>query len=974
MDISSLTAYEILKEEEIGDIGSKGVLLRHKKSGARIVLIENDDDNKVFSIAFRTTPKDSTGVAHITEHTVLCGSRKFPPKDPFIELVKGSVNTFLNAITFPDKTMYPVASCNDTDFRNLMDVYLDAVFYPNTYRNEMIFRQEGWSIQLEDKEADPAYNGVVYNEMKGAFSSPDDVLARAIQNSLFPDNTYFYESGGDPEEIPNLTYEDFLDFHRTYYHPSNSYIYLYGKMDHAEQLDWLDREYLSAFEEKQVDSVIEPQRPFEEERTRRILYPITEDEDTKKNTYLAWSRVVGTSLDVQLEAAMDVLSFVLLETPGAPLRDALLEAGIGSDIESSYESGVMQPYFSIIAREAEPEDADRFEEVIRKELTRICEEGVDRDAVEAALNLMEFRFVEADYGSYPRGLFYGIDIMDSWLYCEDRPFDYLRLLPVYSELRKLNGTGYFEDLIRKWFLDNPHGSLVIAEPSRGMAAKAGKETARRLAEWKAKLSDDEVEALVQKTRALREYQETPSAPEELETIPMLSRSDLKREPKPYCTEAHDWDGATALLHEYWTGGIAYFYFLFDLSVLDQEDLPWLGLLSRLLAMVSTEKYGYAQLSNEINRRTGGITAGISSFPDFDSAEQFRAALGISARTMEKEIPFCVDMVREILMTSDLGEKERIRELVQKTRTRLAVALPAAGNATALTRATAGFSPAAYFADQHSGIGFYRMICELDRTFDESFGAAQERMRGILKKLLDRNGLLISYTGSREGFGKLREAAAPFIASLPANAEPGGLKDFKPMRLEKKKEGFMTSGKVQYVSRCGNFRSAGYEFSGAMNVLKVIMSYEYLWNQIRVIGGAYGCGGSFQRNGDCAFTSYRDPHLRRTNEVYEGIPEYVENFTVDERDMTKYVIGTIGAADTPLTPSLKGLRSLHAWVGGITWEENAAIRAQILDCTQEDIRALAPMIRAVLDADCLCAVGSEDKLKEEKDLFDVVETF
>ena len=973
MDISALSAYEILKREEIADIGSEGVLLRHKKSGARIVLISNDDENKVFYIGFRTTPSDSTGVAHITEHTVLCGSRKFPPKDPFVELVKGSMNTFLNAITYPDKTVYPVASCNDRDFANLMDVYLDAVFYPNTYRNEMIFRQEGWSIQLENAEDDPVYNGVVYNEMKGAFSSPDDVVEREVISSLFPDNTYFYESGGDPEVIPDLTYDAFLDFHRTFYHPSNSYIYLYGKMDFAERLEWLDREYLSHFtDDTKVDSAITPQRPFTEMKTVRTRYSVTQEEDTRNKTYLAYSTVVGDSLDIQLENAMDVLAFALLDTPGAPLREALLKAGIGDDIQSSYDGGLMQPVFSVWAKGADPEDADRFVQVIRDELTAICERGVDRGTLEAALNLMEFRFVEADYGSYPRGLVYGLDILDSWLFDDERPFDYLCQIDVYRRLRELIGTGYYEDLIRRYLLDNPHSSLVIAEPCPGLAAKVEKECAGKLAAWKKTLSPEEVDRLVEDTARLRAFQETPSTQEELETIPMLSREDLRREPEPLANEEHSIAGVPAVLHEYWTGGIAYFNFLFDISALSQDDLPCLGLLSRLLTQVSTEHYGYAQLSNEINRRTGGITAGISMFPDAEQTQKVKAALGIQTRAFEEQIPFCVGMFREILFTSDFTGKERVHELVAKIRSRLSTQLLTSGSSTALVRAMGNFSASSLLADQIGGIGFYRMICDLDKNFDEKFDALTEKFRDILERVLKKDGLVISYTGSREGFASMQSAAEEFIGALPDDGTQRGLQNLTGMRFERKKEGFFTSGKVQYVCRCGNFRRAGYDFTGALHVLKVIMSYEYLWNQVRVVGGAYGCSGSFQRNGDSAFTSYRDPHLRRTNEVYEGIPAYVENFTVEERDMTKYVIGTVSGMDTPMTPSVKGVRSMHAWVSGITPDILARERAQVLDCTQEDIRALAPLMRAILDDDCLCAVGGEDKLKEEADLFDAGE--
>ena len=508
-----LEAYELLSREEIRDVKAEGCLLRHRKTGARVAILANDDENKVFSIAFRTPPENSTGVAHIIEHTVLCGSRKFPLKDPFVELAKGSLNTFLNAMTYPDKTVYPVASCNDRDFQNLMDVYLDAVFYPNIYKNEKIFRQEGWHYHLEREEDPLTYNGVVYNEMKGAFSSPDEVLGRAMMNALFPDTPYGVESGGDPSVIPELTYEEFLNFHRKYYHPSNSYIYLYGNMNMEEKLDWLDREYLSRFERAEPDSEIPLQRAFEEIRELRMSYPVLPEESLEDNTYLSSSRVVGDSLDTALNVAFSVLEYALLDAPGAPVKQALLDAQIGSDVEGAYEDGILQPYFSIVAKHANPQDKERFLQVIRETLEKIAQEGVDRKALASGINYFEFRFREADYSSFPRGLIYGLDMLDSWLYDSSRPFDYLKQLSIFEELKERAGQGYFEELIRKYLLDNPHGAVIVLEPEGALAEKREAETAERLEKYKASLSEQEIRLLVKETAELKAYQESEDSPE-----------------------------------------------------------------------------------------------------------------------------------------------------------------------------------------------------------------------------------------------------------------------------------------------------------------------------------------------------------------------------------------------------------------------------------------------------------------------------
>ena len=460
--------YELVLQEELPDIHSAGYLFRHKKSGARVAVVLNDDENKVFHIAFRTTPVNSKGTPHIMEHSVLCGSRKYPSKDPFVELVKGSLNTFLNAMTYSDKTMYPVASCNEQDFKNLMDVYLDAVFYPNIYKREEIFRQEGWHYELKSPEDQLIYNGVVYNEMKGAFSSPEDILDRKILNSLFPDSTYGVESGGDPACIPDLSYEEFLDFHRTYYHPANSYIYIYGNVDMQERLEYLDREYLSAFDAIEVPSKIVLPEKFEEMHTEIGKYSISTADSEEDNTYLSFNAAIGSSLDVEKANAYAVIEYVLLSAPGAPLKQALLDAGLGKDISGSYDSGTMQPVFSITAKYANAEDKDRFVRVIREELERIVAEGLDQKSLMAGINSSEFRFREADFGSFPKGLMYGIDMMDTWLYDDNCPFGYLKQLAVFDFLKKQVGTGYYEDLIRDGLLNNPHTSLVVIEPEKGL--------------------------------------------------------------------------------------------------------------------------------------------------------------------------------------------------------------------------------------------------------------------------------------------------------------------------------------------------------------------------------------------------------------------------------------------------------------------------------------------------------------------------
>ena len=573
MSIYDLNAYEVLQTEDLSDLKSKGTLLKHKKSGARVLLMENDDENKVFTIGFRTPPSDSTGVPHIMEHSVLCGSKEFPVQDPFVELVKGSLNTFLNAMTYPDKTVYPVASCNDKDFQNLMHVYMDAVFYPNIYQHDKTFRQEGWSYKLDEPDGELTISGVVYNEMKGAFSSPEGVLDRVVLNSLFPDNAYSVESGGDPEVIPELTYEQFLDFHRKYYHPSNSYIYLYGDMDMEEKLRWLDEKYLSDFENEPVDSEIHLQKPFTEMKEVVQEYSIASEESEEDNTYLSYNKVIGTTLDEKLYLAFEILDYALLSAPGAPLKKALLDAGVGKDISGSYDNGVYQPIFSVISKNANVEQKEEFVRVIEDTLKDIVKNGINKKALRAGINYHEFRFREADFGNYPRGLMYGLQLFDSWLYDETKPFIHMQAIPTFEFLKEQVETGYFEELIQKYLLDNTHGSIVIIKPERGRTARMDKELADKLQAYKDSLSKEEIDALVKATKELEEYQEEESAPEDLAKIPVLGREDISREIAPIYNKELETGGVKLVHHEVETNGIGYTALLFDLSGIPEEKLP-----------------------------------------------------------------------------------------------------------------------------------------------------------------------------------------------------------------------------------------------------------------------------------------------------------------------------------------------------------------------------------------------------------------
>ena len=967
MNIKALENYEVLQQKTLNDLQSEGYLLRHKKTGARIVLMKNDDDNKVFSIGFRTPSEDSTGVAHILEHSVLCGSKNFPVKDPFVELVKGSLNTFLNAMTFPDKTVYPVASCNDKDFQNLMHVYLDAVFYPNIYEHEEIFRQEGWSYHLESVEDELTYNGVVYNEMKGAFSSPEGVLDRVTFNALFPDTSYAFESGGDPDEIPELTYEKFLAFHKKYYHPSNSYIFLYGDMDMEEKLVWMDEMYLSKFDELQVDSKIKFQEPFKEVKELEMTYSITNSEPEEDNTYLSYNKVVGTSLDKELTLAFEILDYALLSAPGAPLKKALVDAGIGKDIMGSYDDGIYQPIFGVVAKNANIDQKDEFIAVIENTLSEIVNEGMDSKALEAGINYHEFRYREADFGNYPKGLMYNLQMFDSWLYDDEQVFLHLEATETFAELKEKVGTGYFENLIQQYLLDNTHGVVVVVKPERGRTAKLDKELEERLQAYKESLSKEEVLAIVEATEQLEAYQEEEDSMEDQEKIPVLRREDISREIAPIYNEEMNMAGVPLVFHEIETNGIGYLDLLFDMSEVPEELIPYTGILQSVLGIIDTTHYEYGELFNEINVHTGGIGTSLEIYPDVRNVKEkvFRATFEIKTKALYDKLPVAFAMMREILTESKLDDEKRLKEILAMSKSRLQMRFQSSGHATAALRAMAYFSPISKLKDMTAGIQYYELIKELEEHFDEHKEELISNLYMLAKHLFRADNMMASYTASKAGLSGLENLMHDFAEHLQ-----GEKKEWGPcvIRCEKRNEGFQTSSKVQYVARVGNFVDEGLSYHGALQILKVILSYDYLWQNVRVKGGAYGCMSNFTRLGDGYFMSYRDPNLEKTNEVYEGVVEYLKNFSANERDMTKYIIGTMGNIDQPMTPATKGDRSMNLYMNHVSEEIIYEERNQILNATEEDIRGLADIVAAVLKNNFICVIGNEEKLEEQKELF------
>ncbi|HZK58016.1 MAG TPA: insulinase family protein, partial [Clostridia bacterium] len=963
--------FQLLEEKKINEINSIGRLFYHNKSGARLFHLQNDDSNKVFSISFRTPPSDNTGLPHILEHSVLCGSRKFPLRDPFVELAKGSLNTYLNAMTFSDKTMYPVASQNEKDFINLMDVYLDAVLYPNIYKGPETFMQEGWHHELNDPDDPIIIKGVVYNEMKGVFASPEQVLFRKIEESLFPDTVYGFESGGDPEAIPSLTYEQFLDFHKTYYHPSNSYIYLYGDGNLAEYLKFIDEEYLSEFDKTEIDSDIGIQTQFEQCREITETYSVSADEGLEDKTFISQNYVVGRSEDAEMVLAFTILNYILLGTPAAPLKKALIEAGIAKDVFGSFNGSIRQPTFSIVIKNSNRENKELFLKVIEDTLTGLIEKGIDKKIIEAAINIHEFKLREADFGHQPKGLVYNIQCMNSWLY-NKKPWFHLEYEKSLDNIRTALETNYFEALIRRYMLNNPHSSLIILEPERGLENKRQREEGEMLEEYKKQLNKDEIQQLIDINRKLEQYQSRADTEEELLSIPLLDIEDIEKETEHIQLNETTIKGVGVLHHPAFTNEIAYINLLFDTTSVPQHLIPYVALLTGLLGKISTKNYAYDKLSNLIDINTGGISSRIGTYSLQHEHDEFLPKFVVRSSALIKNLEQLFKLLGELVNNTEFNESNRIKEVIEESQSRLEMVIFDKGHVVAGTRVNSYFSSIGKYIEETNGISYYMFISDLAKNFTEKQEDILENLKKVFELIFNKNNILIGVICEDKDFESIKERIGSFVEALPSDKleENGYSFDFAP-----KNEGLLTSGKVQYVAKGNNFKKLGYEYSGHMQVLGTVVSLDYLWNRVRVVGGAYGSMARLNRNGNIIFSSYRDPNLSETLKVYDDMHSYVENFDANEREMRKYIIGTISSMDAPLSPSMKGDKAVNQYISGITRDELQKERTQVLNTTPKDIKMYGKLLKEAMEENYLCVLGNEDKIQNNKEHFgDFVRVF
>lgn len=961
-------AYELVKKQDLPMIHSVGYLLRHKKNGARVAILENDDNNKVFTIGFRTPPKDSTGVAHIVEHTTLCGSDKYPAKDPFIELAKGSLNTFLNAMTYPDKTLYPVASCNDKDLANLMSVYLDAVFHPNIYKNKAFFLQEGWRYELESREAPLTYNGVVYSEMKGAFSSPKEQLDYEVNRRLFKGHTYGIESGGLPEDIPNLTYEDFLHFHSIYYHPSNSYICLYGNMDFTERLEYMDREYLSNYDQISPNSEIPVYEPQPETIYDEAHYGIAGEDKVEHNTFLQWTRLFPEIKDPVMLAAWTILEGLLLTSTGAYLKDAMAKAGIGADTYGGIATYRRQPTFEVVVQGAEADQREAFENVIVNTLTDVVKNGIPKRKLQAAINSYEFREREQDYRGTPKGLMFTIRMLSDWLYDDDAAFDTFADNEVFDKLRKLSETDYFEKLIETYLLKSKSGLVLSFIPKQGLSEELDAALTQKLAEKKATMSDEELDALIEQTKELKKFQETPSTEEELEKIPMLEKDDIAKETRRINYEVKDYASRPLIFCKTETNGIIYTNYMFDVQSLDITETPYLEVLAILMFDLDTENYSYSEFDDEIKFVSGSVYNQNYTFTKY-RGEETKSYFRIIFRTLERNLEPMLKLVEEGMLRTKFTDERRIHELITRSRSQMESNIQYSGHSFAVRRAGSYFSDAGWIDEQRSGLSFYRFLQDLDENWDQKKDALIAHLQELYKAVFTQSHLKLMITAPDAAPYEAAFAAA--IRNIPAGNANEVRKEWKPAREAREQgEGFKTAAQIQYVARTGKFDRDAYPevADGTMQVLRGLLGYEYLWTQIRVLGGAYGCFFNSSANGNVSLATYRDPQLRASDEVFDKLPDYVETIDLSERDELKYIIGAIGDIDFPKTPLDEGNTAMAYVETGMTDEILQRQRAEVLSTNSEKLRQTAPALREALKKRYFCVIGNGETIEKERDLF------
>ncbi|WP_291582543.1 insulinase family protein [Clostridium sp. UBA6640] len=963
--------FKLLEQEKIDEIQSVARVFEHIKTGARLLHLENEDDNKLFSIGFRTTPTDSTGVAHILEHSVLCGSRKFKTKDPFGDIAKSSLNTFLNAMTYTDKTIYPVSSRNHKDFMNLMDVYLDAVLHPRIYENHEILRQEGWRYEVDPKTNKLSYKGVVYSEMQGALSSPEQVICSDIYSSLFPNTTYAFVSGGEPEEIPNLTQEDFEKFHSKFYHPSNSYIFLYGDQNLEQCLKFINDEYLNDFDRIEIPSHIENVEAFKSMAEKTSQYSISEDEEEKNKSFLALSFAFEETSNAMAYLTNEILYNMLIESSASPIKEALLKAGIGECIITIDEMNMdptKQMLFPIVVKNADSSMKDKFKEIVLSTLKELVENGIDENQLQAAINTVEFNLREADpWRIANKGIQYNEKVLNSWLY-DGSPLAHLKYEKNLNDIKEAIKDRYFENFIEKNMVKNCHCSLVVLNPKKGLENEKNKALEEKLEKYRISLSEEDLQKLIDRNKKLQEAQVKIDTEEEKKTIPKLPMEEIDKKAEQIPQEVIKEQGITILKHHINTNKIAYINLLFDGKIIEEKYIPYLGLLGDILGELDTERKTYSELITEVYKNTGGITFENEVYTEKNNDKAYHPKFTIKSKAISDNIPKLLELINEIMTTTKFDDMNRIKQVIQETKSKLQMRIINAGHKIAINRACSKFSYGQEYSDRINGASYYEFICSLEKNFENNSDEIKNNLMNVYETIFNKNNLIVSIVGEETESQNLLSNINIILDNIKNSICEVPKFEYKQ---SKDVEGVITASNVQYVVKAFNFAKLDYKYSGKMRVLQNILDSEYLYPKVRLQGGAYGCYIEMSNDGNLAFFSYRDPNLTRTIDVYNETYKFLENVDFAKKDMENFIIGTVGQVYKPLTPDRKGEKAVGNYICNITYEDVQRERDEILNTTIEDIKSYAEMIKSGMNEHYCCVVGNEGKIKENEAIFNKI---
>lgn len=963
--------FKLLEQEKIDEIQSVARVFEHVKTGARLLHLENEDDNKLFSIGFRTTPTDSTGVAHILEHSVLCGSRKFKTKDPFGDIAKSSLNTFLNAMTYTDKTIYPVSSRNHKDFMNLMDVYLDAVLHPRIYENHEILRQEGWRYEVDPKTNKLSYKGVVYSEMQGALSSPEQVICSDIYSSLFPNTTYAFVSGGDPEEIPSLTQEDFEKFHSKFYHPSNSYIFLYGDQNLEQCLKFINDEYLQEFDRIEIPSHIENVEAFKSMVEKASQYSISEDEEEKNKAFLALSFAFEETSSAKAYLTNEILYNMIIESSASPIKEALLKAGIGECIITIDEMNMdptKQMLFPIVVKNADSSMKDKFKEIVLRTLKELVKNGIDENQLQAAINTVEFNLREADpWRIANKGIQYNEKVLNSWIY-DGNPLAHLKYEKSLNDIKEAIKDRYFENFIEKNMVKNSHCSLVVLNPKKGLENEKNKALEEKLEKYRISLSEEDLQKLIDRNKKLQEAQVKVDTEEEKKTIPKLPMEEIDKKAEQIPQEVIKEQGITILKHHINTNKIAYINLLFDGKIIEEKYIPYLGLLGDILGELDTERKTYSELITEVYKNTGGITFKNEIYTEKNNDRVYHPKFTIKSKAISDNIPKLLELINEIITTTKFDDMNRIKQVIQEIKSKLQMRIINAGHEIAMNKAFSKFSYAQEYKNRINGASYYEFICSLEKNFEDNSDEIKSNLIKVYETIFNKNNLIVSIVGEETESQKLLSNINIILHNIKDSICEVHKLEYKQA---KDVEGLITASNVQYVVKGFNFAKLDYMYSGKMKVLQNILESEYLYPRVRLQGGAYGCYIDMNNDGNLAFFSYRDPNLTRTIDVYNETYKFLENVDFPKKDMENFIIGTVGRVYRPLTPDKKGEKAVGDYICNITYEDVQRERDEILNTTIEDIKSYAKMIKSGMDEHYCCVVGNEGKIKKNEAIFNKI---